>query len=32
MLASAYDMTAALIAADTKKDSHCIEIWEYTIT
>jgi len=32
MLASADDMTAAQIAADKKKDSHCIESWEYTIT
>jgi len=31
MLASADDITAAQIAADTKKDSHCIESWEYTI-
>jgi hypothetical protein len=32
MFASADDMTAAQIAADTKKDSHCIESRQYTIT
>jgi hypothetical protein len=32
MLASADGMTAAQIAADPKKDSHCIESWQYTIT
>jgi hypothetical protein len=32
MLSSADNMTAAQIAADTKKDSHCIESWQYTIT
>ena len=32
MLTSADDITAAQIVADTKKDSHCIESWQYTIT
>jgi hypothetical protein len=32
MLASADDMTAAQIAADPKKDPHCIESLQYTIT
>jgi len=25
-------MTAAQIVADTKKDPHCIESWQYTFT